>query len=415
MYSVVCAPDKFRGALTATDAATAMARGAAAAGWTALQHPMADGGEGTREVILASGDARELSVPALDAIGRTIDAPFLMGDDGTATVVAADVLGLAALHEHELNPLEATSRGLAEPILAARAAGARRILVFVGGVATIDGGLGLLAALGGVVHDVDGTPLLGAGRDLPLVHHLDLAAVRERLGDVELVVATDVDSPLHGVDGAAHVFGPQKGAGTADVLFLDDGLRKLAAHLGPVASRPGAGAAGGIGAALMALGASRVSGAEALLDITRFSDRLRSADLVVTGEGKVDRGTMAGKAVAAIIKAADAASVPCAVLGGTVTLDAATLYGLGTAGIFSIGRKPRPLARAMEQTASDLEWTTRSVCELAAAVSHKTSPAAHRVDDDAHRVMPPEGERATRTGDSQGRPAPVTREATEAI
>jgi glycerate kinase len=294
--------------------------------------------------------------------------PYVLDEAGTAIIVAADVIGVATLADHELDPLAATSRGLAQPILAAQAAGASRVIIFIGGVATVDGGLGLISALGGTVKSIDGLPLGGVGGDLLAVRHLDLRPALQRISNVELLVATDVSSPLYGADGAAHVFGPQKGADRATVLLLDRGLEHLAGYLGDVAGRPGAGAAGGLGAALMALGATRVSGADTLLELTNFRSRIRGVDLCLTGEGKVDRGTAAGKAAAAVITACQEESVPCAVLGGTLTHDAEDLYPLGTAGVFAIGRKPQALTRALEETAEDLERTTRAVCSFAEAV-----------------------------------------------
>jgi glycerate kinase len=216
------------------------------------------------------------------------------------------------------------------------------------------------------VLDIDRVPLTGTGADLSRVAALDLGPARTALAGVELVVASDVTSPLHGPDGAAQVFGPQKGAGPAEVELLDAGLARLATFLGSAADQPGAGAAGGLGAALLALGASWRSGAELVLEITGFVDQLARVDLCITGEGKVDRGTSAGKAVSAVLAACGAAGVACVVLGGVVTQEAEQLYGRGAAGVFAIGRGPEPLSDALRATAVNLAATSRAVCELAA-------------------------------------------------
>lgn len=379
MGILICAPDKFRDALTATQAATAMSRGGTSAGWIAVPHPLADGGEGTREAILSSAGGSLKTTSSVDAIGRATDAPYVMTDSQTAIVVASDILGLRSLQRNELDPLSASSRGLAHPILAAVDNGAKRITVFLGGVATVDGGLGLLSALGASITDGDGAELVGAGRDLATVQQVDLYGARSRLAGVTLTVATDVESPLCGPEGAAYVFGPQKGASAEEVQLLDQGLERLSGMLGTRGNEPGAGAAGGIGAALMAIGGRRTSGAEAVLSVTGFASKLEGAQLCITGEGKVDRGTSAGKAVAAIIRACREAAVPCVVLGGALTTEAERLYDLSPAGIFAIGRKPRLLTDALRETAHDLERTTRAVCELASAFRRQayTEPDGH--------------------------------------
>jgi glycerate 2-kinase len=366
MPRVVCAPDKFRDGLSAALAARAMAGGAALAGWSGVEHPVADGGEGSAEAVLASRAGTRHAVATCDALGRPAMAGYARFADAGAIVVAADVIGLEQLPVSERDPLRASSRGLAAPIMAAVAAGARRVIVFVGGTANMDGGIGLLAALGAEVVDRDGVALNGSGADLAAVARLDLAPARRALGSVELILASDVDSALYGATGAAHVFGPQKGADASAVERLDAGLRRLAPMLGPAALLPGAGAAGGLGAALMALGATRTSGARLVLELSGFAEQLAGAALCITGEGAVDPSSAAGKAVSAVLQASADAGVPCVVLGGSVATGAETLYEHGAAGIFAIGRRPRPLAEALAATAADLGSAVRAVCTLAA-------------------------------------------------
>lgn len=365
MPHVICAPDKFRGALSAGSAAQAMAAGARAAAWTATQQPVADGGEGSLDAVRSSRGGTVHEVDASDALRRRIDAPYLLTDDATAVVVAADVIGLEPLTADERDPEQATTFGLAAVLDAAVAAGARRVVVFVGGVATVDGGLGMLVGLGAEARDVDGQPLSGTGQDLYRLDSLDLARARAALDGIELVVATDVVSPLYGPDGAAHIFGPQKGADAAAVERLDAGLRRLAPMLGPAGAQSGAGAAGGLGAALMALGGTRVSGADTVLELVDFDRQLRDAALCITAEGSVDRSTFAGKAVFAVLGACVRADVPCVVLGGRVTDDADELYDHGAAAVLAIGRSPRGLPDALAATAADLTRATRAICTLA--------------------------------------------------
>ncbi len=365
---VLCAPDKFRDGLSASAAARAMSSGARLAGCTALEHPIADGGEGTIEALLANRSGAIRPVDSYDALGRAAQTRYAWLPDSTAVVVAADAIGLQSLALTDRDPLRASSRGLAAPILAAVAAGAHRIVVFLGGTATMDGGIGLLAALGAEVLDGAGRPLRGTGADLSALGHLDLTSARAALGSVELVVAHDVDSPLFGPIGAARVFGPQKGADHEAVERLDAGLLALAPRLGPAADSPGAGAAGGLGGALMALGAASTSGAELVLELTAFAEQLAGINLCITAEGAIDASTAAGKAVSAVLRACGRAGVACVVLGGTVTPAAEDLYALGAAGVFAIGRQPRSMPEALALTAPDLTLTTRAVCQLAQGI-----------------------------------------------
>lgn len=365
MLHVLCAPDKFRNALSASDAAKAMAAGAHDAGWTASLQPIADGGEGSLEIVRSSCGGTVRFVETIDAMERPIRAPYLVTADGIAVVAAADVIGLEALGTRDRDPESATSRGLATVLNSVVDTDIRHIVTFVGGVASVDGGLGLLAGLGADMRDDVGHPVMGRGRDLYNLAHLDLTRARARFSKVDLVVATDVRSPLYGPDGAACVFGPQKGADAAMVARLDAGLRELAPLLGSAAECPGAGAAGGLGAALMALGARRESGADFVLELVDFAARLDAVDLCVTAEGSVDRSTASGKAVTAVLAACSRASVPCVVLGGTVAADIDELYARDAAAVLAIGRHPQPLSEAIAATGEDLRRTTRAVCTLA--------------------------------------------------
>jgi glycerate kinase len=348
-----------------------MAAGAHDAGWRATSQPVADGGEGSLTAVHSSRGGAVHRVRTVDANLRPTDAPYLLTADGSAVVVAADTIGLEQLRSTERDPERTTTLGLAAVVQAALGAAVRRVVIFIGGVATVDGGLGLLVGLGADARDADGQPLSGTAHDLYRVASLDLDGARTTLRGAELVVATDVVSPLYGPDGAAQVFGPQKGADAEAVVRLDAGLRRLAPMLGPAAARPGAGAAGGLGAALMALGAERVSGAETVLDLVNFSEQLRDADLCITAEGSVDRSTSAGKAVSAVLARCAQSAVPCVVLGGSVTDDAEALYDQDAAAVLAIGRTPRRLPDALDATAEDLRRTTRAVCTLTARVLHR--------------------------------------------
>ncbi|GAA1960044.1 glycerate kinase [Kitasatospora viridis] len=364
---VVCAPDKLRGSLDAAQAAAALAAGVRAAGGTAVEHPLADGGEGSRATVQAALGGTLAQVDTVDALGRPMTAPVGLLDGGDAVIEAAETIGWEALATAGPDVLRASSAGLAPPLLAAVERGARRIVVFLGGTATMDGGTGLLAALGAELLDEAGNRLRGCGADLARIHTIDLAPARRRLSGVELLAAADVASPLFGPEGAAHVFGPQKGADPETVGLLDDGLRRLAPLLPGAATAEGAGAAGGLGAALIALGAELVAGAGLIRQLTRFEERLLTADLCLTAEGKVDAGSDAGKTTRGVVDACAAATVPCVVLGGTLSPGADLLYGRGATAVLPIGPGPRDLDTALRQAAADLTRTAYAVCRLAGA------------------------------------------------
>ena len=369
---VLCAPDKLRDAVSAAAAASALAAGAARAHWTAREFPIADGGEGTLDVLLDHLAGEILETEAEDALGRASRARFGLLADGTGIVVAADVVGLQALSDQERDVMRTSSRGLAAPLRAAVAAGARRVVVFVGGTANMDGGLGLLVGLGAQAQDHAGRELAGAGADLLRLDALDMAPAREALDGVDLVLASDVVSPLLGPDGAAHVFGPQKGADPDQVVQLDRAMARLAALVGEDPATSGAGAAGGLGYVLLALGAERVGGADLVLELTGFAQALSEVDLCLSGEGKVDRSSSAGKAVGAVLAAARRVGIPCVVLGGALTADADELYKQGAASVLSISRGAQSLDEALQGATADLEASAHAVCSLVGHVRPRT-------------------------------------------
>ena len=371
---VVCAPDKFRGALTAAEAARALAQGVRLASGCPVEHPVADGGEGTLDVLSGILGGTLISVDTTDALDRPVVSRILVSSDRrSAYVAAAEVVGLEPLSREERDPMWATSFGLGAVIHAALEQDVRRVVVAVGGTANMDGGMGMLGALGVDLLDCDGRPLRGIGADLTRVASVDLTPAREAIGDVELILASDVESPLVGPNGGAYVFGPQKGASPTQVVELDGGMRRWSELVGVDPLLDGAGAAGGIGYALLALGATRVSGAEMVLDTTGFDATLRDANLCITGEGAVDASTRAGKSVGAVLEACRRQSVPCVVLGGVIAPESQKLYDDGAAAVLSIGRAPRTLDQALQSTAADLVAAARAVTEIACAVSRRVS------------------------------------------
>lgn len=281
----LASPGSCKGVLRPIEAALALAAGLRAAGAEAVELPVADGGEGTAEVIAAARGGAWRDVQVTGPLGERVAARYLVLDDGSAVLEAASAIGLALVAE--LDPLRASSRGLGELLVAAAADTTGPIMVGLGDTATVDGGAGLLAVVGDALR----------GRDVR--------------------AAFDVRNPLLGERGAARAFGPQKGASPEVVEELERRLAAMAV-LQPYADRSGAGAAGGIGAALAALGAELVSGAELVLETVGFRDAARSADLVITGEGAVDYSTYEGKAAGEVVRVCREEGVRCVLFGGRV-------------------------------------------------------------------------------------------------
>ncbi|TDQ55738.1 glycerate kinase [Actinomycetospora succinea] len=382
---VLLAPDSFGGSLTAAEAATAMAEGWARAhpdDRTVLL-PLADGGTGFVEVLHTARGGTRHDVEVTGPLGEPTTATWLElvgpGDEAqrsstirTAYVESASACGLHLVPERTpRTAADATSRGVGELVRAAVAAGPARVVVGLGGSACTDGGAGMLAALGAVPLDGRGDPLPDGGGALAAVARLvGLPGVRERLAGVELVVAADVDHALTGPQGAAAVFGPQKGADEDTVAALDAALTTWGGVLGEecglpgLATQPGAGAAGGLGAALAALGATRVPGGELVRDVAGLDAELDRADLVVTGEGALDEQSLHGKLVSVVAARARERSVPCIALAGQVHIGGNQALEAGLEGAYSVAADAGSVEAALEEPAARL-------ADLAAGVARK--------------------------------------------
>ncbi|MEU8919890.1 glycerate kinase [Kitasatospora sp. NPDC048545] len=323
---VVVAPDKFKGSLEGAEVAARIAAGIrlAVPGTEVRELPVADGGEGTLAAALAAGFDR---VPAKVAgpTGLPVDAALAVRGD-TAVVELAQSSGLARLPGGRTAPLAAGSYGVGQLIARAVSLGVKRIVLGLGGSACTDGGAGMVQALGVRLRDADGAELPPGGAALRRLAEIELGPLADALGGVEVVVACDVDNPLLGPRGATAVYGPQKGADGDDLLVLEEGLTRFADLVAEVTGRdvrqaPGAGAAGGVGfAALALLGATMRPGIELLLDLLGFDEAVRGARLVVTGEGCLDAQTLHGKAPAGVAAAAARAGVRVAAVAGRLEL-----------------------------------------------------------------------------------------------
>ncbi|MFI0719269.1 glycerate kinase [Streptomyces sp. NPDC021224] len=355
---VLIAADKFKGSLTAVQVAAHVAAGlrAAVPGLDVAALPVADGGDGTVDAAVAAGFTRH-TVRVTGPLGESVQAAYALRD-GTAVVEMAEASGLRHLPPGVFAPRTATTYGTGELLLAALDAGARTIVLGVGGSATTDGGAGMLAALGARLLDAHGAPVAPGGAALASLATADLDGLDPRLAATEVVLASDVDNPLLGPTGAAAVYGPQKGADADDVRALDAALAHYAEVLGAadLAAAPGAGAAGGIGfGALVALRAAFRPGIDVLLDVLGFADAVEGATLVITGEGSLDEQTLHGKAPVGVARAAAARGVRVAAVCGRLAVQPSALAAAGICAAYPLSALEPDPARSIAAAGPLLE------------------------------------------------------------
>ena len=339
---VVLAPDKFKGSLTAAEVGDALAAGMldVLPGLDVVKLPVADGGDGTVAAALSAG-FEEIIVDAVGPTGEPVQAAYALHGN-RAVVELAAVVGLSMLPGGRLDPLTSSTYGLGLVIADAIRRGAQTIVLGLGGSASTDGGAGMAQALGARLLDADGHDLSHGGGALQGLARLDLRALRETLGSSSIMVASDVDNPLLGADGAAAVFGPQKGADTHQVEALERGVRRWSELVSRAtgrneADRPGAGAAGGAGfAALALLNAKIRPGIELILELVDFDRRIVGADLVVTGEGSLDDQSLAGKAPVGVARAAARSGVPVVAVAGHLQLSPQQLRQAGIEAAYAL-------------------------------------------------------------------------------
>ncbi|TWE12408.1 glycerate kinase [Rudaeicoccus suwonensis] len=343
---VVLAVDKFKGSMPASAVARHLATGMTRerSGLDVVELPIADGGDGTVDAAVAAG-YRRVPVTTTGPTGAVVSASYAMLG-ARAVVELASTCGLQLLPAGGSAPMTASSRGVGEAIRAAVEAGAREVVVGLGGSASTDGGAGMLQALGAALHDEDGGDIAPGGAGLAAIARIDLSGVHDLLRDVRLIVASDVSNPLLGDDGAAAIYAPQKGADPEQVRVLELALTRFSnvlaatAGIGEIASQAvtfaGAGAAGGCGYAALLIGAAFRPGIDVVLELCDLATVLDGADLVVTGEGSVDRQSLNGKAPIGVARAAATAHVPVVVVGGRIELDHETLAEHGIQAAYAV-------------------------------------------------------------------------------
>lgn len=359
----VFAPDSFKGTLSSGQIISILERKAR------IYFPdaetagvlIADGGEGTLDAVMQAVNGVKKSVRVRNPLNEPVNARYLIWDDKRALIEMAEASGLTLIPYREGNALFTTSYGTGELIRDALDAGADEITISVGGSATNDGGIGLLAALGAEFLDKDGVRLEPVGKNLIDIERIEITGMHKRINKVKFTVMCDVTNPLLGAHGATYTFGPQKGANRKQLDFLEKGMQnyasKIKALLGTEADAvPGGGAAGGAGAALAVFCAAAMkSGIDTILELIGFEDLVADADLIITGEGRIDDQSVHGKVLDGIGKYAKKRRIPLIAIAGSMDTSAENLYRCGIGSIMVAPDKPMTLSCAMEHAPELLE------------------------------------------------------------
>ena len=356
---ILIAPDKFKGSLSAQTVATALSKGLKKSNpnLDIITRPMADGGDGSLEVLAHYFDLQTIVVEVEDPLFRPINATYKMAGT-TAYIEMAAASGLALLKEAERNCMDTSSYGTGELILDAIKKGATTIYLFIGGSATNDAGMGIASALGWVFYSKSGEILVPIGENLAEVHRIENDFLFYKPTKVNFKVICDVNNPFYGENGAAYVYGPQKGASTEEVKKLDQGLQHLASLLktnnyADIADIPGAGAAGGVGGGGIAfLDATLVSGIQTFLDLTELETAIKTCDLIITGEGKLDSQTEQGKVISGVCQLAKKHEKPVIAVCGAADFPISTSLELQA--VYTVLSQSKSVDEAMEKAAEKL-------------------------------------------------------------
>ncbi|MCY8011939.1 glycerate kinase [Bacillus haynesii] len=370
---IVIAPDSFKESMTSLEAARSIEKGFKAVLSDAeyVNIPVADGGEGTVQALVDATGGDIVHQTVTGPLGKPVKAAYgLLGDGKTAVIEMAEASGLHLVPPGQRNPLLTTTRGTGELILDAAEKGVSTIIIGLGGSATNDGGAGMAAALGAKFLNRDGEEIENGGGALVGIAKIDVSGLNPKLKHIQFEAACDVDNPLTGPRGASAVFGPQKGANSEMTALLDQNLKHYAAavkaELGcEIDSIPGAGAAGGLGAGLCAfLNAELKSGVDIVLDTLSFSERIKGADLVITGEGKIDGQTVSGKTPAGVAKRARSENIPVIAFAGSLGEGCELVYDIGISALFSIVPGISSLENALADGSSNLTRCARNVAAV---------------------------------------------------
>lgn len=368
-YVIIAAPDSFKGSAKSVDICDIIEK--AASNQTrvrVVKIPLADGGEGTVDAYIAATGGKKVKCTVTGPDFDSVEAVYGILPDGTAVIEMAQASGLSLTRIK--NPLYTTTIGTGELIRDALDRGARRFIIGIGGSATNDAGIGMAGALGALFLDENGKSVEPTGEGLREITKVDLENIDYRIRDSEIIVACDVNNPLLGEMGAAHIYGPQKGADVYIIKRLDENLENFSVIVSNTIGKsleniPGAGAAGGLGYALMAFfGARLESGIDLILEAARFDENLMEADLVITGEGKLDEQSLMGKAVSGIASRCVKNNVPIVALAGTVSVSQEQLKKSGVTAAFSIQKEVTDVETAIKNTHENLLFASEQIISL---------------------------------------------------
>lgn len=384
---IVIAIDSFKGCLTSAEAAEAAAKGVyqAIPECEVVCLPIADGGEGMLDVLVATTDGQKISISAHDPLMKPIETCYgISQNKQTAYIEMASICGLTLVPPEKRNPMLTTTYGMGELIRDALDRGCRDFIIGIGGSATNDAGMGMLQALGYRFMDIHGNEMgIGNGEELVKVDSIDMESVHPDLASSRFTVACDVQNSFYGMDGAAYIFAPQKGADQDMVTKLDEGLRNFAGVIcwatgKDISNHPGAGAAGGLGGSLLAfLNAELRPGIQLMMDTLNFKNIIKGAEFIVTGEGKADRQTLMGKVPAGILEEARQQNIPVMLIAGSVE-DEEALLEAGFKGVFSINPPSVSLEHAMLPEVARLN-ILKTVAQICASATKQFLPAELRI------------------------------------
>lgn len=367
---IIISPDSFKGSLSAVKASNIINKGIKKVypDIKTLLLPVGDGGEGTMETLVVSTKGEIRWTNTLNPLGEKIRTPYgILGDGKTCVIEMANTSGLDLLSENELSPMKATSYGTGQLIKKALDENFTSFILAIGGSATNDGGVGMLQALGMNILNSKGSEVGFGGGELGKINEIKLDSFYNRIKDCNFIIASDVDSPFIGFDGASHVFGPQKGASKNEVMLLDENMKHWANMIEKVTNKKihnlkGSGAGGGIGGAFHAFFPSVMKrGIDVVLEYINFDEELSDADLVITGEGKVDNQTFSGKTPFGVAKAASKRAVPTIIITGAMGDGAEKLNDIGVISITSIINKPMSIKEAMDNASVLLESASEQI------------------------------------------------------
>lgn len=376
---IVIAPDSYKGSLTAKEVAEAIERGINRLKSNIFidKIPMADGGEGTVQSLVDATGGTIVYTKVFDPLMREIESFYgILGDKKTAVIEMSSASGLPLLSQEERNPLITTTFGTGQLLLHALDNGCRNFIIGIGGSATNDGGIGMLKALGVEFLDKNNKDIGNGGEALGKLCFIDVSKLDSRIKDISITVACDVDNPLYGPKGASIVFGPQKGATEDMVRILDNNLKHYAdiieKHLSiSIGNVAGSGAAGGLGGGLMAFfNAKLKKGIDIVIEATKLEAQIKTADLIITGEGTIDYQTKFGKTPYGVAKIAKKYNIPVIAIAGSLGEGANDLYKEGFSSIFSISNKPMTLEDSIKNGVSLLEDTAERILRAILCLNH---------------------------------------------